>query len=260
MKLTPFLALALFAAIPAFAADKPDPGKQEPQTFEKQVQVKLDYLLYLPPDYGKDADKKWPLIVFLHGSGESANVKNGDVNAVKVHGPPKLLAAGTDLKLKDFIVVSPQCPSNRVGWQTYMLNPFLDQILKDYQVDQDRVYLTGLSMGGYGTWAWAMQNPQRFAAIAPMSGGGDSNPRHVNRALKNMPIWNFHGEADPTVPISESEAMIDAVKKAGNTDVKFTRYPNVGHDCWSQAYGNPDLYDWFLQHKRQPTPPRPGRQ
>lgn len=259
MKLTTFLAVALCTAIPTFAADQTDPGKQKPQTFEKQVEIKLEYQLYLPPDYGKDVDKKWPLIVFLHGSGESANVKNGDVNAVKVHGPPKLLAAGTDLGVKDFIVVSPQCPSNRVGWQTYMLNPFLDQIMKDYKVDADRVYLTGLSMGGYGTWAWAMQNPQRFAAIAPMSGGGDSNPRHVNRALKNMPIWNFHGEADPTVPISESEAMVDAVKKAGNTEVKFTRYPNVGHDCWGQAYGTAELYTWFLDHKRQPVPQGQGR-
>src|SRR4051812_13433116 len=88
MKLTTFLAVALCTALPTFAADQSDPGKQKAQTFEKQVQVKLDYLLYLPPDYGKDADKKWPLIVFLHGSGESANVKNGDVEAVKTHGPP----------------------------------------------------------------------------------------------------------------------------------------------------------------------------
>ncbi|HEY8749696.1 MAG TPA: prolyl oligopeptidase family serine peptidase [Tepidisphaeraceae bacterium] len=258
MRLSIFIAVALCTALPALAADQPSPG-QQPQTFEKQVSVKLNYLLYLPADYGKDADKKWPLIVFLHGSGESANVKNDDVNAVKTHGPPKLLAANTELGVKNFIVVSPQCPSNRAGWQVYMLNPFLDEIMAKYKVDADHVYLTGLSMGGYGTWEWAMATPNRFAAIAPMSGGGNSNARRVARSLKNMPIWNFHGEADPTVPIAESEAMIDAVKKAGNTDVQFTRYPGVGHNCWDLAYGNAELYDWFLKHTRQPMPQGRGR-
>ena len=254
MKTRFLFALALCAAIPAYAADAPETG-QHPQSFEKQVTIKLDYLLYLPSDYGKDESKKWPLIVFLHGSGESGN----DVQKVTKHGPPELLSNGTDLPLKNFVVVSPQCPSSRVGWQPYMLNPFLDEILAKYKVDPDHVYLTGLSMGGYGTWLWAEQNPGRFAAIAPMSGGGNANPRIVRRSLSHMPVWNFHGEADPTVPISESEAMVEAVKKTGNQDVKFTRYPGVGHDCWSQAYGNAELYEWFLQHTRQPMPQGRGR-
>jgi predicted peptidase len=248
------LALILCATVPAVAAHSPEAG-QHPQSFEKQVTIKLDYLMYLPADYGKDESRKWPLIVFLHGSGESGS----DVQKVTKHGPPELLAKGTDLALKDLVVVSPQCPSSRIGWQPYMLNPFLDEILAKYKVDPDQVYLTGLSMGGYGTWLWAEQNPGRFAAIAPMSGGGNANPRVIARALRRMPIWNFHGEKDPTVPISESEAMIDAVKKAGNEDVKFTRYPDLGHDCWSQAYGTAELYDWFLQHKRQPMPQGRGR-
>src|SRR5690349_2683539 len=137
MKLTTFLAVALCTAVPVLAADQSDPGKQKSHSFEKQVDIKLDYLLYLPSDYGKDADKKWPLIVFLHGSGESANTPNATIDSVKKHGPPKLLSAETDLGVKNFIVVSPQCPSNRVGWQPYMLNPFLDQIMKDYEVDPD---------------------------------------------------------------------------------------------------------------------------
>jgi predicted peptidase len=253
MKTRVLFALALCAALPAHAADAPETG-QHPQSFEKQITVKLDYLLYLPADYGKDDGKKWPLIVFLHGSGESGS----DVNKVTAHGPPDFLAKGKDLPLKDFVVVSPQCPDRRIGWQPYMLNPFLDDILAKYRIDQDRVYLTGLSMGGYGTWLWAQTNAERFAAIAPMSGGGNSSPRAVRR-LRRMPIWNFHGEKDPTVPISESEAMIDAVKQAGNENVKFTRYPDLGHDCWSQAYGNAELYEWFLQFKRQPMQGR-GRQ
>jgi predicted peptidase len=250
MKAHLVFALASCMSLVTLAADAPQAGKQEPQTFEKQVSIKLDYLAYVPPDYNKDQEKKWPLIVFLHGSGESGN----DVEKVKAHGPPLLLGNGTDLAIKNFVVVSPQCPSSRIGWQPYMLNPFLDEVLAKYRIDQDHVYLTGLSMGGYGTWAWAEQSPQRFAAIAPMSGGGNSNQRIVARTLGRMPIWNFHGEIDPTVPISESELMVEAVKKAGNKEVKFTRYPDVGHNCWDQAYGNAELYDWFLQHKRQPMP------
>jgi len=140
-----------------------------------------------------------------------------------------------------------------------MLNPFLDEVLAKYHVDADRVYLAGLSMGGYGTWRWAMENPERFAAIAPCCGGGNANPRLVARSFSHMPIWNFHGEKDPTVPIAESEAMIEAVKKTGNTDVKFTRYPEAKHDSWTQAFSTPELYDWFLQHKRQPMPARGQR-
>lgn len=254
MKLAFIVILMMSVSISAFAADEAQTG-QHPRKFEKQITIKLDYLLYLPPDYEKDAQKQWPLIVFLHGSGESANGKP-DVDLVAKWGPPNLLKAGTDLPLKNFIVVSPQCPSSRMGWRPDMLNPFLDEILAKYRVDADRVYLTGLSMGGYGTWTWAMQNPGRFAAIAPMSGGGNPDPRRVKRAFSHMPIWDFHGGKDPVVPVSESEAMIDAVKKTGNTDVKFTVYPDLQHNCWQQAYGNAELYDWFLQHKRQPAPQR----
>jgi len=236
-------ALALCLSFGALAAGA-EPG-QHPQTFEKQVTVKLDYLLYLPADYPGDTDKKWPLIVFLHGSGESGS----DVDKVKVHGPPKLLAKDTDLAVKNFVVVSPQCPSARLGWNVDHLNMLLDQILADYRIDRDRVYLTGLSMGGFGTWAWAAHDPQKFAAIAPMCGGGD--PTRARRLMR-MPTWVFHGEKDPTVPIKASELMVQALKEAGNEDVKFTRYPDAGHDCWTVSYNNPELYEWFLQHKREP--------
>jgi predicted peptidase len=257
MKLRHMLAIVIALlligrAIPA-VADDAKPGSQAPQTFEKQITVKLDYLMYLPADYEKTPDKKWPLIFFLHGSGE----RGSDVQKVAAHGPPKLLGEGTELAVKDFIVVSPQLPGSERGWQPMSLNLMLDDILAKYHVDKDRVYLTGLSMGGYGTWEWAATNPARFAAIAPMSGGGD--PRRAARALRKMPIWNFHGEDDPTVPISESEKMVEAVQKAGNEEVKFTRYPGVGHDCWSLAYGNPELYAWFLAHTRQQPAATPAK-
>ena len=144
-------------------------------------------------------------------------------------------------------MVSPQCPSPRVGWDTEILNGLLDDVIAHYSVDQDRVYLTGLSMGGYGTWALASDAPQRFAAIAPICGGG--NPRRMARRLSKMPIWVFHGGKDPTVPIKEAQDMVDALKAIGS-DVKFTVYPDAGHDSWTATYDNPDLYAWFLEHKR----------
>jgi len=122
--------------------------------------------------------------------------------------------------------------------------------VEKYHVDKDRVYLTGLSMGGFGTWTWGEHDPGRFAAMAPMCGGGD--PTQADK-LKDMPIWCFHGEMDQTVKIQHSEEMVDAVKAAGNTQVKFTRYPDAGHNCWTKSYANPELYDWFLEHKRGPA-------
>lgn len=234
--------LALFAGAPAYphAGEVQETG-QHAQKFEKNG-VKLDYLLYLPPDYIKNTDKKWPLIVFLHGSGE----RGTNVNDVKKHGPPKIVGTDESPLKGRFVVVSPQCPPKE-GWKSAELNPLLDSIMADYRIDPDRVYLTGLSMGGFGTWSWAIHNPERFAAIAPMCGGGDAS--RADR-LKNVPIWVFHGEKDPTVKIQRDEEMVDAVKKAGNKDVKFTRYPDLGHDCWTVSYANPELYDWLLEHQR----------
>jgi predicted peptidase len=222
------------------AALAAEPG-QHPQQLRKQVEIRLDYLLYLPDDYGKEQTKKWPLILFLHGAGERGN----DVNLVAKHGPPKLLAGKTDLAVKNFIVVSPQCPANK-WWEPTEVIALLDEVGEKYNVDAGRVYLTGLSMGGFGTWDTAVRYPQRFAAIAPICGGGD--PRRVG-ALRTMPVWVFHGDKDPTVPVQRSIEMVEALKKAGN-DVQFTRYPDAGHDSWTETYNNAKLYEWFLQHKR----------
>jgi predicted peptidase len=199
----------------------------------------MKYLLYMPKDYGKEAGKKWPLMLFLHGSGESGT----DVEKVKVHGPPKLVAAGKEFP---FILVSPQSPGG--GWNTETLNALLDDMIKKYSVDEDRVYLTGLSMGGYGTWDLAMTYPDRFAAIAPICGGGTS---WKSRRIKHIPTWIFHGAKDSTVPVRNGQEMYDAMKAAG-ADVKITIYPEAGHDSWTETYSNPDLYTWFLDHKRQP--------
>ena len=239
------LALLALGAVPSLAQDATVAGQQKPLALEKSVTkvLKAGYLLYLPKDYGKDPEKKWPVLVFLHGSGESG----ADLEKVKVHGPPKLIAQGQDLP---FIVVSPQAPVfPRRGWDVETLNALLDDVLAKYSTDTDRVYLTGLSMGGYGTWAWATANPERFEAIAPICGGGQA--RQASRALKNMPTWVFHGGKDMTVPIQESQDMVDALKKAGAMDVKFTIYPEAGHDSWTATYDNPELFTWLLAHTKK---------
>lgn len=242
LKVATTLILALATGLlGAPGAGAQQPGKQTASVLNRQIvrTVRLDYLTYLPADYGKDKEKKWPLLLFLHGSGESGS----DVEKVKMHGPPKLIAAGQDMP---FIVISPQCPNAREGWDPEALTALLDEVGEKYAVDSDRVYLTGLSMGGYGTWALAAVHPERFAAAAPICGGG--RPRMAGR-LKNLPLWVFHGAKDPTVPLSQSQEMVDALKAVGG-DVRFTIYPEAGHDSWTETYNNPELYTWLLSHKR----------
>jgi predicted peptidase len=233
----PVLACTLLALL-APAAPGAETG-QHPKTMRKQIEIKLDYLLFLPADYGKDQGKKWPLMVFLHGAGE----RGTDINLVKKHGPPKIVGSKKDFP---FIVASPQCPPNR-WWQPHEVVALVDEVSRQYAVDPERVYLTGLSMGGFGTWETASRYPERFAAIAPICGGGD--PRRV-RTLREMPAWVFHGDKDETVPVARSVEMVDALKKAGNEGVKFTRYPDAGHDSWTATYDNPALYEWLLSHRR----------
>jgi predicted peptidase len=233
--------MPLLAALLSTATFAAETGKTA-QKLNKQVEVKMNYLLYLPADYGKEQDKKWPLILFLHGAGE----RGDDVNKVKLHGPPKLVeGSGGDSPARKFIVVSPQCAPNK-WWDPREVITLLDEVSQKYAVDPDRVYLTGLSMGGFGTWETSARNPERFAAIAPICGGGDA--RRV-RTLKDMPTWVFHGDKDPVVPVQRSIEMVDALKQTGN-DVKFTRYPDADHDSWTVTYNNPELYEWFLKHKR----------
>ncbi|HAK95851.1 MAG TPA: phospholipase [Planctomycetes bacterium] len=229
------------ACIAVIAADQPaaQPG-QSAQHFEKQVPVAFDYLLFLPEGYDADAGKKWPLILFLHGAGE----RGSDLAKVKVHGPPKIVEKKKDFP---FIVVSPQCPANE-WWDPFKLTALLDGVMATYRVDPARVYLTGLSMGGFGTWELASRMPQRFAAIAPICGGG--NPTIAAFRLRGLPVWVFHGDADPIVNVKLSDDMVEALKKAGN-EVKYTRYEGVGHDSWTKSYDNDELYAWFLAHERK---------
>ena len=213
---------------------------QQEDSFKKTIRKTLEchYLVYLPEGYEKSKDS-FPMILFLHGSGEQGD----DINLVARHGPPALVEKG---KKFPFIVISPQCPKDEDQWSNDVLIHLLDKVESQYRVDTTRVYLTGLSMGGDGTWSLAIAYPERFAAIAPICGEG--NTARICR-LKDVPVWAFHGLKDPVVPIGEEQDMVDSLKACGG-DVKFTTYPNLGHNAWTVTYNNDTLYDWFLSHKK----------
>ncbi|MBZ4211185.1 MAG: prolyl oligopeptidase family serine peptidase [Rhodoferax sp.] len=219
------------------------PG-QHAQTFDgaDEPTLKTRFLLFLPQGYGQEAGKKWPLMVFLHGSGE----RGDDITQVKKHGPPKLLDQQPDFP---FIVVSPQAAANS-DWSSASVNALIDQLIQQLAVDVSRIYLTGLSRGGHGTWAIAADRPERFAAIAPVCGAGD--PAKAC-SLKAVPVWAFHGAEDKVVSLASDARMVDAVRACGG-DVKFTVYPGVGHDSWTPTYANPALYAWLLQHSLASRP------
>lgn len=234
-------ALAVAVVGAARGDDPPQAGaKQQAKAFEKEVTVKvgLKYLLYLPEGYEASGEKKWPLVLFLHGAGESGD----NVEKVKAHGLPKVIEAGKSFPC---IVVSPQSPG--MGWRPEVLGALLDEIEANYRVDSDRVYLTGLSMGGFGTWALAASQPGRFAALVPICGGGRTADAEK---VKDIPIRVYHGAKDPVVPLRRSEEMVEALEAAGAKDVKITVYPDAAHDSWTQTYDDPALYEWLFQQKR----------
>lgn len=207
------------------------------QSHEKLI-VETNYLLYLPDEYSKDTSAKFPLILFLHGSGE----RGTDVEKVKANGLPKLIAEG---KKFPFIVVSPQAPEDG-GWESRTLFLLLKDLRKRYRIDGDRLYLTGLSMGGFGSWDMAVKYPGLFAAVAPVCGGGDPSKAWQ---LRHTPLWVFHGAKDNVVNIRSSQEMVDAMKPV-NPDVRFTVYPETGHNSWEEAYATDSLYTWMLKHKK----------
>ncbi|MBE7503714.1 MAG: prolyl oligopeptidase family serine peptidase [Verrucomicrobiales bacterium] len=231
---------------------KPDSPQQVHRfTAEVTRTVTLEYLLFLPKDHAADPARRWPLLLFLHGAGE----RGSDIWRVAVHGPPKIVRDRPDFP---FIVVSPQCPTGRT-WSNEELLALLDDVIARYPVDRARVYLTGLSMGGYGTWSLGLAHPERFAAIVPICGGGDPlkvllpDPQ-MAQALRTLPVWAFHGAKDPVVKVGESERMVEALRKAGAQNVQLTVYPDAQHDSWTETYNDPNLYEWLLRHRREPAP------
>ncbi len=199
------------------------------------------FWLYLPKRY-ETSKEKLPLIIYLHGSSR----RGREVEEVKANGLPPLLDEKEDF---EFIVASPQALAKypwQECWRPDDLILLLDYLLANYRIDPDRVYLTGLSMGGYGTWACIAKHADRFAAAIPICGGG--NPTRGG-SIGKLPVWAFHGEEDFVVPISRSAEMVDAVNAAGG-NARLTRYPNVGHDSYTRTYANPEVFRWLLEHER----------
>lgn len=226
------------AAAPATARTKMPP-MVEGQTPQPAIEPgSYAFQLFLPKGYLADKDKAWPLLIFLHGSGE----RGDDVAKVKVHGPPKI--ADRDPAFP-FLTVSPLLGADQ-DWEIDKLDRLVDHIARTYRIDPTRIYLTGLSRGGHASWRWAVAQPRRFAAVAPVAGRGD--PGGACR-LMDLPVWTFHGDRDDVVIPEGSFNMARAIRACGGRKVRLTIYPDLGHNAWDPAYGDPALYDWLLEHQ-----------
>jgi pimeloyl-ACP methyl ester carboxylesterase len=204
---------------------------------EKKLGLSQNYqrLVTVPLDYEKNIDLKWPMILFLHGTYECGD----DLNLLTSQGPEGYSNQGHSLP---FILVSPQCPKGN-SWSPERLMRLIEQIESSYRVDASRIYVTGLSMGGFSTFDLAASHPGKFAAIAPVSAG--ENPEMVDR-LKGVPLWIFHGAEDRIVSPQDSIEIAERMRKLGG-EAKLTIYPG-GHEGWEKIYADPALYEWFLQH------------
>lgn len=204
-----------------------------------------DYLLHLPPGY-TDFGGSRPLIVFLHGAGET----NKELEHLKQRDLWHFAKGHIATKDFPFIIVSPKAPKH--GWEPQRVKHFVEQIVQDhskrYRIDPQRVYLTGFSMGGFGTFHTACAYPEMFAAIVPIAGGGE--PEQAEK-LKTVPTWAFHGDKDDVVPYECSANMIDAIIEVGHNDVQLTTLHGVGHGIVGEVYRNPELYRWMLMHRKR---------
>lgn len=244
--------LSLLAAFSLVRADE-----YEARTFSGADGKTLPYRLLIPKNY--DKAQKYPLVLFLHGAGE-----RGTDNAAQLkHGAPLFLKPEVRDQFPCF-VVAPQCPNEQQwsavkGWNgpvAYGEEPAgpmalalgaVDAIEKEFSIDPDRLYVTGLSMGGYGSWDAIARNPKRWAAAVPICGGGD--PERI-AAAKDVPVWAIHGMNDNVVPLVRSEEMVKALNAAGGARAMLSAYPYVGHDSWTIGYGEPQLLPWMFAQKR----------
>lgn len=251
MNRSPFLILAATITLMATMNTPAQPTNRPLLADKLQWKVtqagELSYLIYLPKDYSATNGQHWPLMLFLHGSGE----RGTDVQRAAIHGPLKLVREGREFP---FIIIAPQCPEKEL-WQSEPLMQLLDRVAEKYAVDTKRIYLTGLSMGGYGAWALGLRHPEKFAALVPICGGANAidailGPGDKGAAFQSLPIWAFHGAKDDVVPLDESERIVNELKKRGVRDIRLTVYPEAKHDSWSETYQNPELYEWLARQSR----------
>jgi predicted peptidase len=243
----PLLTVFLVGKIPA----------QNESPFEKKIFIPKtgDTLLYrLLRPVKSDSSIKYPLVIFLHGAGErekdnTSQLKRGVMN----------FATDVNRKMYPCYIVAPQCPPDyrwvEVDWKlpshimpkqpsVYLARTMIlvDSLVKNLNIDKNRIYITGLSMGGFGVWDAISRWPDKFAAAVPVCGGGDTAKATM---IKNIPIWAFHGDKDNLVMTSRSRNMIAAIKKAGGNP-KYTEYPATGHNAWDKAYSEKDMYLWLF--------------
>lgn len=214
----------------------------------------MRYLVWLPEGYGEDRTRRYPLLYFLHGSGDD----DYDSTFVISFGLPAVLALGEQPEDFEFVVVSPQAEPETTwytGDQPRMVDALLQEMLDTYLVDPDRVYLTGLSMGGFGSWHIASEFPQRYAAMVSLSGSGyqqaDTPPAGFACRLTDVPVWAIHGEQDMIAEVGAVRAQVEAWEELCDAEVRWTTYPDEGHfGAYEIAYRDPELYDWMLAHSR----------
>jgi predicted peptidase len=204
------------------------------------TQYSYGFLLHKP----ENTKEKKPLIIFLHGDGE----KGTDIEKVKVHGPFKYLQTHTI----DAYVLAPQCREN-YSWDAESLYQLILKIEKENNIDSNRIYLTGLSSGGWGTWNLALLHPELFAAIVPISSYVDLNEQDYACKLKDMPIRIYHGLLDDVVNPDFPISMYKALKTCNATNVELTIFDNENHGCWTRVYDNQEIYDWMLQQVKNPN-------
>jgi predicted peptidase len=196
------------------------------------------YLSYTPQGYDSLKDSKWPLIIYLHGKSASGS----NLEKVRRYGVTFYLDRGMKLPA---VVVAPQCPSGK-NWDTESWFPsFYADILSKYKIDTTRIYLIGMSMGGFGCWQLGIKYPHRFATIVPFCGGYFNAPSV--KVLKDVPIWVFHGDRDRQVPIRRSNVLVDELRKDGGNP-RFTILKGAGHDIHRQ-FADMQIYDWMLKYK-----------
>lgn len=203
-----------------------------------EVQVNLEYLQFLPDDYDEKREQGYPMLLFLHGGGE----RGDDLDLLKATGLPKHIGEELTLPL---VAICPQCAMSE-NWDNFSLITLLDEVTRTLNIDAERIYLSGLSLGGRGSWGLANAYADRFAAVAPVCAPFvPINPAN----FASLPVWCFHGALDPIVSITDSVRMVQLLRNA-DCDVRFTVYPDANHDSWTETYLNPDLYDWMLKHRR----------
>jgi len=204
----------------------------------------LNYQLWGSPSM--DGTQRYPLVIWLHGSGQS-----GTNNESQLGGAPKIWTNEEHLAKQPCLLLAPQCPSADIGWKNQVADNLLALIAdltEHLPIDQNRLYLTGSSMGGFGTFSIAAKYPQVFAACVPLCGGGDVKNAEI---LKPIPFWVFHGDKDDMVPVERSRAIVAAVKQAGGERMKYTEVEGAGHGITGIVYPRADLHEWLFQQKKQ---------